>query len=93
MKELQVELNQMSISEFYDEVARKLGYTNTDDLNYDCTKIDVSNKIQDMIFGYYYDKGIDKDEIAMIWVCYGPKAHYDWNDWKVQVEDGFVEEV
>lgn len=93
MKELQVEIEVMGLPEFYDEVARKLGYTNTDDLKFDCTKIDVSDKIQDAIMSYYREiKHAGIEEIAMIWCNWGPKAHEDWHDWKVQVEDGFVEE-
>lgn len=93
MQRLEVKIEPMDLADFYDEVARKLGYTNTDNLKFDCSKIDVSEKIQDAIMSYYRDiKHAGIEEIAMIWLNWGPKAHEDWYDWKVQVEDGFVEE-
>lgn len=94
MKELQVPIPPMGIVKFYDAVALELGYKNTDNLNYDCTKILVSSKIQEVILNYYKDVECqDADYTGMIWVAYGPKAIAEWDGYKVQVEDGFIKEA
>lgn len=92
MKRLNVVIAPMGIVQFYDEVAKKLGYSDTENLNYDCTKISCSAKIQDIIMDYYKTHGMQNYQTGMTWVCYGPKANLDWHDFEVEVEEGFINE-
>jgi len=78
---------------FYDAIARRLGY-NIDRVNYDCSKIDVSENIFNEIEQWYKDnKNSGPEQIGMIWVCYGPKVNSELTDYEVVIEEGFIGEV
>lgn len=89
---LEVQIVPIGIVAFYDEVAKKLGYSDTENLNYDCKKIRCSEKIQGLILDYYKQQGVADYESGMYWVCYGPKANEDWHGFEVEVEEGFINE-
>ena len=78
------------IQQFYDNVAMKLGY-NVDKVNYDCTKLKVSNKIFDEIYEFYkVTQAIGMDSMGMMWVCYGPKCDDELKEYEIDIEDGFI---
>lgn len=78
-----------TIPNLYDNIAMKLGLPLADDVRYDCTKICVANNIQEEIFAYYEKMGKSKQDIAMMWLCYGPKAIDELEDDEVEVEEGW----
>lgn len=83
------------IVNLYDKVAEVLGYEDTTNLNYDCTKIDVATNIMENIEAFYKER-VDGDYVlafGMDWVCYGPKQNKDLADDEVMIEDGFIKEV
>lgn len=80
------------IVSFYDAIARRLGY-NIDRVNYDCTKIDVSENIYNEIEQYYKEDNRGPEQIGMIWVCYGLKVNSELTDYEVIIEEGFIKEV
>jgi hypothetical protein len=67
-----------------------MGYAHIATLRYDCTKIDVSCNIQELIFEHYKSLGYNAESIGMNWVLYGPKADGSLEDFEVVVEDGFI---
>ena len=56
---------------------------------YNCTKLEVAENIQTNIFDYYIDGGVPEEDIAMMWVCYGPKVNRELADNEVDIQDGF----
>ena len=89
-----METTYCGIVAFYDKVAEVLGYENTDNLNYDCTKICVATNIADNIFEYMgKEEGRSAEGRGMAWVCYGPKALSSLEDDTVEIEDGFIKEA
>lgn len=83
-----------AIPDFYDKVASKMGYQETDNLMYDCAKIRVTPKVQDVIFEYYKEVELLSDtNICTIWLLTGPKANLEYEDYRVIVEDNFFEEL
>ena len=78
-----------SITNLYELVAINLGVDVNEKTRYDCTKICVSQDIQDKIFDEYWDKLA----ISMAWSNYGPKTIEGLPYRTVEVEDGFVYEV
>lgn len=84
------------IVEFYEGVARQLGFTVSEEyenLEYDCTKIDVAVNIQKDIFDYYEERGHKPQTSAMWWCCYGPKAYEEYAENEIHIEEGFIREV
>ena len=78
------------IVEFYDLVARKLGY-DSDKVGYDCRRIDVTKPVQDQIFAFYREEQKALGEsIAAAWVGYGPKASLPGEGYEAQIFDGFI---
>lgn len=74
-----------SITELYDRVAVAMGNEVSDDLHYDCKKIEVSNDIADAIKSRY----ADVMSFSMAWLCIGPKVNEDLKDGEVLIYDGF----
>ena len=60
---------------------------------FNCTKIEVSEKIFEKIYEYYKDtESIGMDSMGMLWCCYGPKCFEEEHDnYNVLVSDGFIE--
>ncbi len=78
------------IIEFYDLIARKLGY-DTDKVGYDCRKIDVTRPVQDQIFAFYQNEQKASDEsIGATWVCYGPKTCLLGDGYVAEIAEGFI---
>ena len=90
----------MSIIECYEAVAVQMGYANTSELHYDCTKINVAENIQDEFYNYY--TAIIREEqptlsendittsITMILAMSGPKVDKDLKANEVEIFDGFI---
>ena len=85
MQKIKVDAVEECITAFYDRVARSFDLTPSDNLHYDCTKIEVSNDIADAVERFYGDRMT----FAMLWICSGPKVNESLNDGEVLVHDGF----
>ena len=77
-----------AITPFYENVALVLG-KDPFNLMYECTKINVSKNVQDLIFEYYKAEGAQDYEICMRWCCFGPKVDETLEDFEVEIFDGF----
>lgn len=81
---------------FYDAVAREMGFTNPEDLHYDCRKINVAANIQDAFFEFYRETNPDLSAqdvnmgTAMLLMCSGPKVDENLADNQVEVFEGFI---
>lgn len=81
----------ISITEFYEYVARKANLTVEGDYTFDCRKINVSKDIQEALFKTMEVNGNSQETICMIWCVYGPKAYEEFPNNTVEVLDGFVD--
>ena len=81
-----------SIADLYDLIAAKLGWE-PQKISYDCRKICVTNPVMNQIFAYYTtEQKADKIAIAHLWVVLGPKANIPGNDYRVDIQKGFIRE-
>ena len=86
--------------EFYEAVAREMGYADTSELRYDCTRIDIAENIQDGFYDYYTasvkEKGSNMSDseiqtgITMLLAMSGPKVNHDLKANEVEVFSGFI---
>lgn len=97
-KDIKLELKQeecyCGIPEFYNMIARKLGYE-PKKVQFDCTKICVSKAVKAQIFNFYKTENkASEAAIGQTWVDYGPKANLPHNTCVANVQNGFIiEEV
>ena len=78
------------IPEFYNLIARKLGYK-PQKVRFDCTKICVSKAVQNEIFKFYKTENkASAITIGETWMNYGPKANLPYTHYVVSIEDGFI---
>lgn len=88
--ELKQEECYCGIPEFYNLIARKIGYK-PEKMQFDCTKICVSKAVQNQIFSFYkIENKASEEAIAQTWVQYGPKANLPHNTCIVNVQAGFI---
>lgn len=90
----------MSIIELYEAAATEMGYTNTSEIKYDCTKINVAANIQDGFYEYYLALIRENDiyshenearaDITMLLAMSGPKVDQTLKANEVEVFDGFT---
>ena len=87
------------LTEFYDAVAREMGYQNTSELHYNCTKIDIAENIQDGFYEHYMALAMEETPlpeseinvgITMLLALSGPKVNKDLKANEVEVFDGFI---
>lgn len=88
------------LPDFYDAVARKMSYTTTDNLNYDCREITISKEIQDGFYKYYAESLSETNpslsereiqtSITMLLLMSGPKVDETLKVNEVEVFDGFI---
>lgn len=80
------------IIDLYGAVAHHMGFEDTSKLQYDCSKICASKKVQDEVIKYYVNEiGINYPNVVeCILLPYGPKANIDSDAYIVVVEDGFI---
>lgn len=83
--------------EFYKTVATEIGYTDTSELYYDCTKIKIAENIQNGFYEYYKVNAnpfaSENDilmGITMLLACSGPKVDSNLKANEVEVFDGFI---
>lgn len=80
------------VVDFYDNVARHIGYSEVENLKYDCRYICVSTKIMESVVNHYVNKmNITRGQAELIWLHYGPKANIDSDDYCVRIDDKFIE--
>lgn len=89
-----------SITNLYDTVATEMGYTNTTELEYDCTEINIAENIQDGIYQYYSDYAKEvgstssetdiRTATTMILAISGPKVDKELRENEVEVFEGFI---
>ncbi len=84
------EVKGKSLIAFYDLIADKLSHSKK--VQYDCTKIWVSEPIQDHIFEHYYSQSCTVEELGALWLCLGPKTDKSLTGLTVIVQDGFFKE-
>ena len=79
------------IIHLYDLVASMMDYSYEEiqNLSYDCTKINVAQDIFDDIDQSYKDEG-KIDNLAMDWVCFGPKVDDSLPTHTVEIQEGFI---
>lgn len=90
----------MGLPEFYDAVATEMGYADTSQLKYDCTKINVAENIQDGFYDYYLALIREKDiyshenearaDVTLVLAMSGPKVDKALKANEVEVFDGFI---
>jgi hypothetical protein len=90
----------MSIIELYEAAATEMGYANTSEIKYDCTKINVAENIQDGFYEYYLALIRENDiyshenearaDITMLLAMSGPKVDQTLKANEVEVFDGFT---
>ena len=88
------------LTEFYDEVAREMGYDDPSELHYNCTKINVAENIQNNFYEYYLALIRENDiyshenearaDITLLLVMSGPKVDQTLKTNEVEVFDGFI---
>lgn len=89
-----------SLIEFYDMVAREIGYTDIDNLEYDCRKINIAANIQDKFYAFYTDvakrndKTLSDNDIkvgtTMLLAMSGPKVDETLKANEVEIFEGFI---
>lgn len=76
---------------FFINAAEVMGATITHKTQYDCSKICVSERVQECIWKHYSKSlGYTDEEIAELLLHYGPKATIKDDSFCFEVEDGFV---
>ena len=88
------------LTELYQAVAEEMGYSNANDLVFDCCKVNVAKNIQDGFYEYYHkvinevDPHTSEDDarvqITIMLIMSGPKVDYALADNEVEVFDGFI---
>lgn len=83
-----------NLTEFYENVARKIPVEITNKTCFDCRKICVTKPVQEALWSYYRDEKEKTDEqIAAMLLGYGPKANLEEHgilEYRVEIEDGFI---
>ena len=81
----------INMEKLYDSMARKLGFRNTDNLRYDCSKVEVSKAIAHEFYVAAKESGAEDKVISMAWCLAGPKATIENNErFLFKVQPGFI---
>lgn len=92
------DLEGQMLPQFYDIVGKYL-INDTDDVHYDCKKIQISKKIQDEIYRTYQGENLElyqknpnavNQYITGLLTCFGPKVSDKLTEYQVEVLDGFL---
>ena len=82
-----------SIVDFYEMIAREIGYEVTDNTHYNPMKIQVSEDIASEMEDFYIGNGTDRMSFGMMWCCSGPGLLSSCkSEREVKVEVGFAYE-
>lgn len=82
--------------EFYNAVAKEMGYADTSELRYDCREINIAANIQDGFYTYYRETNPNLPasevnlQVTMLLAMSGPKVDSDLKANEVEVFDGFI---
>ena len=97
---LTIDQEPCGILEFYNAVAKEMGYNDTSELYYDCTKINIAENIQDGFYDYYIKTIRETDthfcesdaraNITMFLAMSGPKVDYSLKANEVKVFSNFI---
>lgn len=93
---MEMEVKPYDLIDFYNEVATKLGCTDTSKANYNCTKLNISSEIQQGFYDYYksINPNLNEEEITMdvtvLLAIKGPKVDKALKPNEIEVFDGFV---
>ena len=95
-----INIESCDLTEFYDTVAREMGYSDTSELHYDCRKINIAANIQDGFYEYYAQQARETDPYlsdndikvgtTMLLVMSGPKVDDSLKANEVEIFDGFI---
>lgn len=80
----------VDILKFYVNAAKIIGVVDSDDISYDCRKIQVTKVVQNEIMKYYAEDGNSSEDISGILLMFGPKANLSGDGFEFVVEDGFI---
>lgn len=88
------------IAELYEAAAKEMGYTDTNGIKFDCTKINVAENIQDGFYEYYLALIKENDiyshenearaDITLLLVMSGPKVDNTLKANEAEIFDGFI---
>lgn len=82
------------LTDFYENVARKIPVEITGKTRFDCRKVCVTKSVQKALWSYYLDeKGKTDEQIATMLLGYGPKANLEERgirEYRAEVEEGFI---
>ena len=91
-----------ALTECYENIAIKAGYTPTQRTLYDCRRVCVSEHIQNAWYDFYCERAKEKDpflsdgeimrSITMLLLMNGAKVQPDLADNEVSIESGFATE-
>ncbi len=93
---IKMEVKPYDLNDFYNEVATKLGCTDTSKANYNCTKLNISSEIQQGFYDYYksINPNLNEEEITMdvtvLLAIKGPKVDKALKPNEIEVFDGFI---
>lgn len=89
-----------SLLEFYEAVATEMGYSNINNLEYDCRKINIAANIQDKFYAFYTDvakrndKTLSDNDIkvgtTILLAMSGPKVDETLKANEVEIFEGFI---
>ena len=80
-----------SVVDFYEMIAREIGYEVTANTHYNPTKIQVSEDIASEMEDFCIEGGMDRMSFGMMWCCSGPGLLPD-GERNVKVDVGFAYE-
>lgn len=88
------------ITELYETAAKEMGYTDTSEMKFDCTKINIAENIQDNLYEYYKTKARETDPYlsdndikvgtTMLLAMSGPKVDDSLKANEVEIFKGFI---
>ena len=88
------------ITELYEAAAKEMGYADTSEIKFDCTKINVAENIQDGFYDYYLKLIRENDiyshenearaDITLVLAMSGPKLDKTLKANEVEIFDGFI---
>lgn len=79
-----------SISKLYANIATKSGIDDNTVATYDCTELEVSEEVFNLVRAYYMEsEGSSAEDVGMMWLIFGPKVNNKLKDYEVEVFDGF----
>lgn len=81
-----------TLEQFYKNAANEAGYTETEDIMYDCRKILVAPNIQDAVIGAYQGlcPGVSVHDILIYLAISGPKVCEELGMNEVIIQNGFI---